>query len=48
MRLFEEVAEHKRLVRELGDIFDETGEPDGLTELGWDTETDSFRGRRIA
>lgn len=48
MRLFEEVAEHKRLARELMELLDEASEPEGLTELGWDGESDSFKGRRIA
>ncbi|MFE7124014.1 hypothetical protein [Streptomyces sp. GMY02] len=48
MRLFEEIAEHRRLARELAELLDETNEPDGLTELGWDSESDCFRGRRVA
>ncbi|WP_411120621.1 hypothetical protein [Streptomyces sp. x-19] len=48
MRLFEEVAEHRRLARELADLLEETSEPDGLFELGWDGESSSFKGRRIA
>ncbi|MFJ9158667.1 hypothetical protein ACIRPS_17910 [Streptomyces griseoviridis] len=48
MRLFEEVAEHRRLARELAELLDEHSEPDGLIELGWDGETDCFKGRRVA
>lgn len=48
MRLFEEMEEQKRLVRELGDFFEENREPVGLQELGWDGDADLFRGRRLA
>ncbi|MFI1799878.1 hypothetical protein ACH427_21335 [Streptomyces sp. NPDC020379] len=48
MTLFEEVAEQRRLTRELGELFEENGEPVGLGELGWDGNHDHFRGRRVA
>ncbi|MEU2854116.1 hypothetical protein [Streptomyces syringium] len=48
MRLFEEAEEHERLVRELGDLFDDTESPQGLVELGFDKNGWHFRGRRIA
>ncbi|GAB2329211.1 hypothetical protein [Streptomyces variabilis] len=48
MRLYEEVEELKRLARELGDIFDDNGAPETLAELGWDADSECFRGRRVA
>ncbi|MEU5427593.1 hypothetical protein AB0H73_18590 [Streptomyces olivoreticuli] len=48
MRLFEEAEEHERLVRELGDLFDDTGSPQGLVELGFDHDGQHFHGRKIA
>lgn len=47
MRQFEEVAEHRRLARELADLLGEP-EPDGLDDLGWDRHAAHFRGRRVA
>lgn len=47
MRQFEEMAEHRRLTRELSDLLGES-EPDGLDDLGWDRQATHFRGRRVA
>ncbi|MEU1309139.1 hypothetical protein ABZ419_09615 [Streptomyces cinnamoneus] len=47
MRLFEEAEEHERLVRELGDLFDDD-DPQRLVELGFDRDGQHFRGRRVA
>ncbi|NEA50472.1 hypothetical protein [Streptomyces sp. SID10815] len=44
----EEAEEHRRLARELGDLLAEDAAPQGLADLGWDEETDSFKGRRVA
>ncbi|MEU7643376.1 hypothetical protein [Streptomyces huasconensis] len=48
MTLFEEVAEQRRLARELGELFEENSEPVDLGELGWDGDGQHFRGWRVA
>ncbi|MEV5136229.1 hypothetical protein AB0K71_15835 [Streptomyces syringium] len=48
MRQFEEMEEHERLGRELGDLMQEFTEPQGLGELGYDLHARCFRGERIA
>lgn len=47
MRLFEEVAEHRRIERELAELLRDW-EPNDLDELGWSRTEELFRGRRVA
>ncbi|MCC2278869.1 hypothetical protein LKL35_26075 [Streptomyces sp. ET3-23] len=48
MITYEEEAELVRLAKELGGLFAEFTEPQGLDELGFDTSGGFFRGERIA
>ncbi|GGU77354.1 hypothetical protein GCM10010211_49090 [Streptomyces albospinus] len=48
MITYEETEELRRLARELNDLLSEGSVPQGLTELGYDQDAESFRGRRVA
>ncbi|MFF4528205.1 hypothetical protein ACFY1P_02935 [Streptomyces sp. NPDC001407] len=48
MITYEEEAELVRLAKELGDLFAEFTEPQGLGDLGYDTLGGFFRGEQIA
>ncbi|WP_143660011.1 iron-containing alcohol dehydrogenase [Streptomyces sp. WZ.A104] len=48
MRQYEEVEEQARISRELVELLDDLGTPQGLGELGYDPHSRSFRGERIA
>ncbi|MFG2147375.1 hypothetical protein ACGFRG_24790 [Streptomyces sp. NPDC048696] len=48
MITYEEEAELVRMAKELGDLFLEFAQPQGLGDLGYDTIGGFFRGEQIA